>query len=96
MSNATISKTILISGLNNEIARRLLILKNKILSWNELSSNAEDEMQYVICVSKEILELMRTKSQLLDSKAYIFNFSLKDSVSKKAPVENTKKPKRKR
>jgi len=95
MSNTTINKTILISGLNNEIGRRLGVLKHRVGIWNELSSNAENEMQNVIHVSKEILELMRVKSQLLESKENFLNFSLKNNGDK-TPTENTKKTKRKR
>ena len=96
MSNTTVSKNVLISGLNNEIASRLSTLKSRVLSWHEHSGNAEIEMQNVITASIDILDLMRTKTQLLDSKKSVFNFPIKNDDGKKAPVENTKKAKRKR
>ena len=93
--NSSINKDILISGLNSEIASRLRTLKNRVESWHEYSSNAENEMQRVIYASKEILDLMRVKSQLLESKENFLNFSLKNNGDK-IPVENAKKTKRKR
>ena len=93
--NSSINKGILISGLNCEISAHLMNLKNRILSWHEHSSNAENEVRRVIYASKEILELMRVKSQLLESKESFLSFSF-ESNDAEAPVENTKKTKRKR
>ena len=95
MSNTTISKTILISGLNDEISRGLNILKHRVELLHVSSNKAEYELKKVISASKEILELIHAKSQLLDSEENIFNFPTKNKDVKKASAENTKKPKRK-
>jgi len=95
MGNTTISKNVLISGLNDEISRGLNILKHRVELLHVSSNKSEYELKKVISASKEILELIHAKSQLLDSEENIFNLPIKNKDGKKTPSENAKKTKRK-